>query len=50
MTKTMYIQPSVKVTEMIMVQTLCASVGGSTTGAGVPLSTFTPGATTDEQL
>ena len=51
MTKIMYIQPSVKVTEMIMVQTLCASGGGSSTpDTGIPLSTFTTGATTDEQL
>ena len=50
MTKTMYMQPSVKVTEMIMVQTLCASGGGSIPDSGVPLSNFTPGATTDEQL
>lgn len=46
MTKNMYIQPSVNVTEMLMVQTLCASGGsGSTT-----FSPFTPGATTDVQL
>ena len=47
MTKNMYIQPSVSVTEMLMVQTLCASGGapGSKT-----LSPFTPGATTDIQL
>ena len=46
MTKNMYIQPSVSVTEMLMVQTLCASGGsGSTT-----FSPFTPGAKTDVQL
>ncbi len=46
MTKNMYIQPSVSVTEMLMVQTLCASGGsGSKT-----FSSFTPGATTDVQL
>ena len=51
MTKNMYIQPSVKVTEMEMIQTLCASGGGgSTPDPGVPLSTFNPGATTDIQL
>lgn len=40
-----YIQPSVMVTEMTMVQTLCASVGG-----GTPLSSVDPNITTDEQL
>ena len=51
MTKNMYIQPSVKVTEMVMIQTLCASGGGgSTPEPGIPLSTFTPNATTDIQL
>lgn len=46
MTKNMYIQPSVSVTEMLMVQTLCASGGsGSTT-----FSPINPGATTDLQL
>ena len=49
MTKNMYIQPSVKVTEVVMIQTLCASGGGNTPDPGVPLSTFT-GATTDTQL
>jgi hypothetical protein len=49
MTKNMYIQPSVNVTEMEMVQALCVSGGGNTPDPGVPLSTFT-GATTDIQL
>ncbi len=49
MTKNVYIQPSVKVTEMVMIQTLCASGGGNTQNPGVPLSTFT-NATTDIQL
>ena len=50
MTKNMYIQPSVKVTELEMIQTLCASGGGgSTPEPGIPLSTFT-NATTDIQL
>lgn len=40
-----YIQPSVMVTEMTMVQTLCASTGG-----GTPLSSVDPNITTDEQL
>ena len=48
MTKIMYIQPSVNVTEMKMVQTLCAS--GGDTGGGTPLSNFIPDATTDIQL
>ena len=41
-----YIQPSVIVTEMSMVQTLCASTGGG----GTPLSSVDPNITTDEQL
>ncbi|MBO4250334.1 MAG: hypothetical protein J5884_03660 [Paludibacteraceae bacterium] len=45
MTKNMYIQPSVKITEMVMVQTLCASGGG-----GTPLNNLNPNATTDLQL
>ncbi len=46
MTKNMYIQPSVSVTEMLMVQTLCASGdSGSKT-----LSPMNPDATTDLQL
>ena len=46
MTKNMYIQPSVSVTEMLMVQTLCASGdSGSTTFS--PINTD---ATTDLQL
>lgn len=45
MTKTMYIQPSVIVTEMQMIQTLCASGGASS-----PFRPMDPGATTDEQL
>lgn len=46
MTKNMYIQPSVSVTEMLMVQTLCASGGG---GSSV-FSPINSGATTDLQL
>ena len=46
MTKNMYIQPSVKITEMVMVQTLCASEGGGST----PFSPITSEAETDEQL
>lgn len=46
MTKQMYIQPSVKATEIAMVQTLCASGGG---GSSV-FSPMDPDATTDEQL
>ena len=49
MKKYIYVQPSVKVTEMVMIQTLCASGGGNTPNPGVPLSTFT-NATTDIQL
>ena len=49
MTKNMYIQPSVNVTEMEMVQALCASGGGNTPDPGVPFSNFTNG-TTDIQL
>lgn len=47
MTKNMYIKPSVSVTEMLMVQTLCASgdAPGSTTFS--PINTD---ATTDLQL
>lgn len=45
MTKAMYIQPSVKATEIVMAQTLCVSGGGSTT-----LPPIDSGATTDEQL
>ena len=45
MKKYLYIQPSVIVTEMVMVQTLCASGGGAT-----PMSTIDPNATTDTQL
>ncbi len=42
MTKNMYIQPSVKVTDIVMDQALCVSNGGG----WYP----NPGATTDEQL
>jgi len=49
MKKYIYVQPSVKVTELEMIQTLCASGGGNTPNPGVPLSTFT-NATTDIQL
>jgi hypothetical protein len=44
MTYNSYIQPSVKVMEIQMIQTLCAS-GGSTL-----FSPINPSATTDEQL
>ncbi len=47
MTKNMYIQPSVKMTEIVMVQTLCVSGGG---GGGSSFSPINPDATTDEQL
>lgn len=46
MTKAMYIQPSVKATELEMVQTLCVSGGGGST----VLPGIDPEATTDEQL
>jgi hypothetical protein len=46
MTKNMYIQPSVKATEIMMVQTLCVSGGGG----GNTFSTIDPEATTGEQL
>lgn len=45
MTKTIYITPSVKVTDIVMVQTLCVSGG-----PGSSISGPTPGAITDEQL
>jgi len=45
MTKNIYIQPSVFVTEMVMTQTLCASPAAST-----PFSYINPGLSTDEQL
>jgi hypothetical protein len=48
MKKMMYIQPSVMVTEMVVVQTLCAS-GNSDSGL-VTFSQFNPEATTDSQL
>ncbi|MBQ7192700.1 MAG: hypothetical protein IJS00_07540 [Paludibacteraceae bacterium] len=47
--KIMYIQPSVQVTEMQMVQTLCAS-GSSTPDPGVSFSPVNPNATTNTQL
>ncbi len=46
MTKNMYIQPSVNVTEMEMVQALCVSGGGG----GTTLSAIDSNITTDEQL
>ncbi len=46
MKKNMYIQPSVKMTEIVMVQTLCVSGGGG----GSSFSPINPDATTDEQL
>ncbi len=45
MTKNMYIKPSVSVTGMLMVQTLCVSGGGSSS-----FSSMNPEATTDLQL
>ena len=51
MTKNIYVQPLVIATEMVMVQTLCASSGDSgSTDSGRPLSSFDPNATTDVQL
>lgn len=44
MKKHMYIQPSVELTELVMVQTLCAS------GGGASFSPLNPDATTDLQL
>ena len=46
MTYNSYIQPSVKVMEIKMIQTLCASGGGG----GTSFSPINPSATTDEQL
>ena len=46
MKKHMYINPSVQVTEMVMVQTLCVSGGGG----GGSFAPIDPNATTDEQL
>ena len=46
MKKLMYIQPSVEVTELMMVQTLCVS----DTPSGVSFSPIDPNKTTDEQL
>lgn len=48
MKKMMYIQPSVMVTEMVVVQTLCAS--GDPDSGSVTFSQFNPEATTDSQL
>lgn len=48
MEKNMYQQPSVLVTDIAMVQTLCAS-GGSGSGSKT-LSPMDPNATTDLQL
>lgn len=45
MEKNMYQQPSVLVTDIAMVQTLCASGGGSSS-----FSPMNPDATTDLQL
>ena len=45
MKKNMYVQPSVKTTEMVMVQTLCASGG-----TGKTLNNLNPNATTEVQL
>ena len=49
MTKNIYVMPSVQVTEMISVQTLCASAGTGG-GGGNTFSGIDPGITTDEQL
>lgn len=46
MTKNMYIQPSVEVTEIMMVQTICESPAGG----GDPLNVINPNISTDEQL
>ncbi len=46
MTKNMYIQPSVEVTEIMMVQTICESPAG---GGGGSIG-IVPGAETGEQL
>ncbi len=48
MTKNLYIQPRVEITEMAMVQTLCTSGGGS--GVGERFSPLDPEATTDTQV
>lgn len=45
MKKNSYIQPSVKAVEIMMVQTLCVSGGGS--GSSMPIPS---GGETDEQL
>lgn len=45
MKKNIYIQPSVKMTEIVIVQTLCTSSGGGST-----FSTIDPSAETDNQL
>ncbi|MBQ1859322.1 MAG: hypothetical protein II605_04255 [Paludibacteraceae bacterium] len=51
MTKRIYNQPEVYIAQIAALSIICASGGGSSTPApGVPLSTFNPGATTDEQL
>ena len=47
MKKHMYIHPSVQVTEIQMIQTLCVSGGGGGGGSFAPID---PSATTDEQL
>ena len=47
MTKQMYIQPSVNVTEIVMVQTLCASGEGS---GRKTISIINPDATTAVQF
>ena len=50
MTKRIYNQPEVYIAQIATLSIICASGGGSTPDPGVPLSTFTPGATTGEQL
>ena len=48
MKKNEYIQPSIQVTEMMMVQTICVSPAG---GGGTPLGdAINPNAYTDTQL
>jgi hypothetical protein len=47
MKKNEYIQPSIQVTEMMMVQTLCVSPAGSGTPLGDAIN---PDAVTDTQL
>ena len=51
MTKRIYNQPEVNIAQIAALSIICASGGGSSTpDPGEPLSTFTPGATTNRQL